>query len=75
MIMLSLVISVYSISYFISTINVGPELSDSAYYILMRTEYADIGSMFSGFGVLLAAFVGTVDIQMIRFYNMLIMVI
>ena len=75
MIALSLSLSVYSMWYFISTINVGPELSDSAYYTLMRTEYADIGSMFSGFGVLVAAFAGAADIQMIRFYNMLIMVI
>lgn len=75
MVTLSLVVSVYSISYFISTINVGPELSDSAYYTLMRTEYADIGRMFSGFGVLVAAFAGTADIQPIRLYNMLIMVI
>ena len=75
MIASSLLLSAYSMWYFISTINVGPELSDSAYYTLMRTEYADIGSMFSGFGILVAAFAGATDIQMIRFYNMLIMVI
>ena len=75
MVTLSLVLSAYSMWYFISTINVGPELSDSAYYTLMRTQYADIGSMFSGFGVLVAAFAGTADMQTIRFYNMLVMVI
>ena len=75
MITLSLLLSAYSMWYFISIINVGPELSDSASYILMRTEYADIGSMFSGFGILLAAFAGAADAQTIRFCNMLIMVI
>ena len=75
MITLSLVLSAYSMWYFISTINVGPELSDSASYILRRTEYADSGCMFSGFGILLAAFAGAADTQTIRFCNMLIMVI
>ena len=38
----SLGLVVYSAWFFISTINIGPELSDSAFYILMRTEYEDI---------------------------------
>lgn len=75
MVALSLLLSAYSMWYFISTINVGPELSDSASYVLMRTQYADIGSTFSGFGILVAAFAGAADAQTIRFYNMLVMVI
>lgn len=52
-----------------SVLNVGPELSDSAFYILMRSEYADVQSMFSGFGVILAAFAGESDIQTIRLFS------
>ena len=66
---------VWSAWFFISTINIGPELSDSALYILMRTEYEDIHNILRGFGILLAAFAGETNIQTLRLCNMLVMLI
>ena len=72
----SLGLMVWSAWFFISTINIGPELSDSVFYILMRAEYTDNHYMFSGFGVLLATFAGeAASLQTIRLYAILTMLI
>ncbi|OXT02641.1 hypothetical protein B7H23_07070 [Notoacmeibacter marinus] len=47
-------------------IDLGPELSDSAFYVLMHTEYAEIASNLTGFGPLVAAFAGDASLQTIR---------
>jgi hypothetical protein len=55
-----------------SALDVGPELSDSAFYILMHKEYADIQSMISGFGAVLAALTNGAELQTIRLVSMIV---
>jgi hypothetical protein len=49
-----------------STVDLGPELSDSAFYILMREEYTEIATTLTGFGLLVAALAGDASSQSIR---------
>jgi hypothetical protein len=56
----------WSLNFLLRAIDLGPELSDSAFYVLVREEYTDVESALSGFGYLVAAFAGDASSQTIR---------
>lgn len=62
----ALVLTGWCAWFLIGAIDVGPELSDSVFYVLMRTEHAEIRSMLTGFGVLVAAIAGDAGLQTTR---------
>lgn len=67
----SVLLATWCAVFLIRASDLGPELSDSAFYILMHRAHAEVLATLSGFGLLMQALAGDSSIQNMRLATML----